>query len=108
MTAFQSCGNTEGHNQSGFDFMKRNRKLYRLPLVAYNAQVGKAVPDPTSDHGMPLAALVSRWTFHILFELREWSGHGLQGKAQEPRPNRYSGRLRLYLSRTDYSIAQDY
>jgi hypothetical protein len=28
--------------------------------------------------------------------------------AREPRPNLYSGRLRLYLSRTDYDTPQDY
>jgi hypothetical protein len=28
--------------------------------------------------------------------------------AREPRPNLYSGRMRLYLSRTDYDTPQDY
>jgi hypothetical protein len=40
----------------------------------------------------------------LLVDVFYWIGHGLQGN---PRPNLYSGRLRLYLSRIDYDTPQD-
>ncbi|KAG1811848.1 kinase-like domain-containing protein [Suillus subaureus] len=68
-------------------------------------------------HVEPIDSSIEIQPNHLDFMRRCWSmeseldlvmrcnGHGLQGK---PRPNLYSGRLRLYLSRTDYDKPQDY
>ncbi|KAG1878176.1 hypothetical protein F4604DRAFT_1923739 [Suillus subluteus] len=56
---------------------------------------------PTRDQD---SFLLLSYSLRLHIYLRRWNGHGLQGKLT---PNLYGGRLRLYLSRTDYDTPQD-